>query len=227
MRQQAWTACSAMRPVRRGHQPLAPERGCHKIVRLTQQPPPMEEALTGRCAPWRKSRVLRPGPCRRSGRSMAWRRIAGASSNSRTIPLLSEKLTDVVGLYVAPPAHAVVLSVDEKSQIQALDRTQPGLPLKKGRGGDHAPRLQTQRNHHALRRAECLGRHGDRPEHGPAPPPGVHPLPQPGSSGPFRPARLSTSFWTTTPPTSTPRSRLDGRDIRVGRSTSRRPQAPG
>jgi len=42
---------------------------------------------------------------------------------------------DIVGLYVAPPAHAVVLSVDKKSQIQALDRTQPGLPLKKGRCG--------------------------------------------------------------------------------------------
>ena len=46
-----------------------------------------------------------------------------------------EKFTDVVGLYVDPPAHAVVLSVDEKSQIQALDRTQPGLPMKKGRAG--------------------------------------------------------------------------------------------
>ena len=45
------------------------------------------------------------------------------------------KLRDVVGLYVDPPAHAVVLSVDEKSQIQALDRTQPGLPMKKGRAG--------------------------------------------------------------------------------------------
>jgi transposase len=45
------------------------------------------------------------------------------------------KLRDIVGLYVDPPAHAVVLSVDEKSQIQALDRTQPGLPLKKGRAG--------------------------------------------------------------------------------------------
>jgi transposase len=45
------------------------------------------------------------------------------------------KLRDVVGLYIDPPAHAVVLSVDEKSQIQALDRTQPGLPLKKGRCG--------------------------------------------------------------------------------------------
>ena len=41
----------------------------------------------------------------------------------------------IVGLYVAPPAHAVVLSLDEKSQVQALDRTQPGLPLKKGRCG--------------------------------------------------------------------------------------------
>ena len=46
-----------------------------------------------------------------------------------------EKLTDVVGLYLNPPEHALVLCVDEKSQIQALDRTQPGLPLKKGRCG--------------------------------------------------------------------------------------------
>ena len=50
-------------------------------------------------------------------------------------PKFAEKLKDVVGLYVDPPAHAVVLSVDEKSQIQALDRTQPGLPMKKGRAG--------------------------------------------------------------------------------------------
>jgi transposase len=47
-------------------------------------------------------------------------------------PRFVDKLRDVVGLYVDPPAHAIVLSVDEKSQIQALDRTQPGLPLKKG-----------------------------------------------------------------------------------------------
>jgi len=50
-------------------------------------------------------------------------------------PAFCEKLRDVVGLYMDPPAHAVVLSVDEKSQIQALDRTQPGLPMKKGRCG--------------------------------------------------------------------------------------------
>jgi DDE superfamily endonuclease len=48
-------------------------------------------------------------------------------------PRLCHKLADIVGLYVDPPAHAVVLSIDEKSQIQALDRTQPGLPIKPGR----------------------------------------------------------------------------------------------
>lgn len=46
----------------------------------------------------------------------------------------AEKLETIVGLYLNPPEHAIVLCVDEKSQIQALDRTQPGLPLKKGRG---------------------------------------------------------------------------------------------
>jgi transposase len=50
-------------------------------------------------------------------------------------PKFLEKLTDVVGLYLNPPEKAIVLCVDEKSQIQALDRTQPGLPLKKGRCG--------------------------------------------------------------------------------------------
>jgi transposase len=59
-----------------------------------------------------------------------WRRF-----KLSTDPKFVEKLRDVVGLYVDPPAHAVVLSLDEKSQIQALDRTQPGLPMKKGRSG--------------------------------------------------------------------------------------------
>ena len=48
-------------------------------------------------------------------------------------PNFAEKLVDIVGLYLNPPEHAIVLSVDEKSQIQALDRTQPSLPLKRGR----------------------------------------------------------------------------------------------
>jgi transposase len=50
-------------------------------------------------------------------------------------PAFAEKVEDVVGLYVAPPKHAIVLSLDEKSQIQALDRTQPGLPMKPARLG--------------------------------------------------------------------------------------------
>jgi len=50
-------------------------------------------------------------------------------------PKFLDKLTDVVGLYLNPPEKAIVLCVDEKSQIQALNRTQPGLPLKKGRCG--------------------------------------------------------------------------------------------
>ena len=50
-------------------------------------------------------------------------------------PEFVEKLHDIVGLYLCPPEHAVVLCCDEKSQIQALDRTQPGLPMKRGRCG--------------------------------------------------------------------------------------------
>ena len=48
-------------------------------------------------------------------------------------PLFAEKLEAIVALYLDPPEHAIVLCVDEKSQVQALDRTQPGLPMKKGR----------------------------------------------------------------------------------------------
>lgn len=50
-------------------------------------------------------------------------------------PRFVDKLVDVVGLYLNPPEHAIVLSCDEKSQIQALNRTQPGLPMKRGRVG--------------------------------------------------------------------------------------------
>lgn len=67
-----------------------------------------------------------------------WKRHGLKPHLSRTFklsndPRFAEKLEDIVGLYLNPPANAVVFSADEKSQIQALDRTQPGLPLKKGR----------------------------------------------------------------------------------------------
>jgi transposase len=54
-----------------------------------------------------------------------------------TDPQFEEKLIDIVGLYMNPPEHALVLSCDEKSQIQALNRTQPGLPMKRGRAGTY------------------------------------------------------------------------------------------
>ena len=67
-------------------------------------------------------------------------------------PRLVEKLHDVVGVYMNPPDNAVVFSFDEKSQIQALDRTQPGLPLKKGPSRHHDARLQAPRYHHPFPR---------------------------------------------------------------------------
>ena len=83
-----------------------------------------------------------------------------------TDPAFVEKLTDVVGLYVNPPDKALVFCVDEKSQIQALQRSQPGLPLKPGRDDD--PRLPTTWHDHPVRGAECPRRHGDRlPSAGP------------------------------------------------------------
>ncbi len=55
-----------------------------------------------------------------------------------------EKLADIVGLYLDPPEYARVLCCDEKTQIQALDRTQPGQPLKRGRGATVVPRVLTR-----------------------------------------------------------------------------------
>ncbi len=71
--------------------------------------------------------------------SRIWRAHGLKPHLSRTFkvsndPAFEDKLTDIVGLYMSPPERAVVLCCDEKSQIQALDRTQPGLPLKQGRG---------------------------------------------------------------------------------------------
>lgn len=71
-----------------------------------------------------------------------------------TNPRFVQKLRDVVGLYLDRPERAVVVSFDEKSQIQALDRTQPGLPLKKGRANANL-RLQAAWNDDVVRGAGC------------------------------------------------------------------------
>jgi transposase len=82
-------------------------------------------------------------------------------------PRLVEKLHDVVGVYMNPPDNAVVFSFDEKSQIQALDRTQPGLPLKRGRAGTMTHDYKAARDHHSFRRARGGHRRGDPRVHAP------------------------------------------------------------
>ena len=85
-----------------------------------------------------------------------WRTESFKLSND---PLFIEKVKDVVGLYLDPPEHAVVLAVDEKSQIQALNRFQPILPMLPGHTRAQIPRLHPTRHHFALRRPLHARRH--------------------------------------------------------------------
>ena len=115
-----------------GKAPVAPER-VEELVRLTLAPLP-HEATHWTARAMAKTVGLAVSTVQKIWKAHGlaphrWRRFKLSND-----PAFAEKLHDVVGLYVDPPAHAVVLSVDEKSQIQALDRTQPGLPLKRGRG---------------------------------------------------------------------------------------------
>ena len=115
-----------------GKPPLSADT-VQKVVDLALGPPPGEEThWTGRMLAQAAERACGGATTSRPTNS---RRIAFARSSCRRTRSSLKKLKDVVGLYVDPPAHAVVLSVDEKSQIQALDRTQPGLPMKPGRAG--------------------------------------------------------------------------------------------
>ena len=121
-----------------------------------------------------------------------------------TDPELDAKVRDVVGLYLAPPDKAVVVSIDEKSQVQALDRTAPILPLRPGLPAEADPRLRPARHHHAVRRVGGRHRKGHRRLPPPAHPRRVPGLPQAGRQG--LPAGAScTSSATTTAPTSIPR----------------------
>ena len=72
-----------------------------------------------------------------------------------TDPFFVDKVRDVVGLYLNPPDHAVVLCVDEKSQVQALEHSQPLLPLGLGYAEGVHPRLQATRHHDAVCRSGC------------------------------------------------------------------------
>jgi transposase len=118
---------------RPGKAPIPPERVA-EIIRLTQEPPPHEATH------WTLRAMAKLAGIAASTVQGIWKAHGLSPHRWRSFklsndPAFAEKLTEIVGLYVAPPAHAVVLSIDEKSQIQALDRTQPGLPMKKGRAG--------------------------------------------------------------------------------------------
>ena len=105
-----------------------------RVVALTQSDPPAEATQ------WTATMMAKAIGISASSVQRIWR-LHGLQPHRvkqfklSTDPRFAAKLRDIVGLYVDPPAHAVVLSVDEKSQIQALDRTQPGLPIKPGRAG--------------------------------------------------------------------------------------------
>jgi transposase len=116
-----------------GKAPIADTRVAG-LLRLTQAPPPHEATH------WTARAMAGAVGMAVATVQKIWKAHGLAPHRWRafklsTDPAFVEKLTAIVGLYVSPPTHAVVLSVDEKSQIQALDRTQPGLPMKKGRAG--------------------------------------------------------------------------------------------
>ena len=105
-----------------------------RVVAATQADPP------GETTHWTAAAMAKLQGISVSSVQRIWRRNGLQPHQTRLFklsndPQFAAKLHDIVGLYVDPPAHAVVLSIDEKSQIQALDRTQPGLPMKKGRCG--------------------------------------------------------------------------------------------
>jgi transposase len=113
--------------------PLGPDVA-ERVVALTLAEPP------GETTHWTGRAMARAAGISLSSVQRIWRAHGLAPHRIRTFklsndPQFAAKVRDIVGLYVDPPQHAVVLSFDEKSQIQALDRTQPGLPMKKGRAG--------------------------------------------------------------------------------------------
>ena len=102
-----------------------------KVLTTTMQPPP-------NATHWSTRSMAKAVGISHSSVQRIWREADLKPHLVRTFkvsndPKFAERVTDVVGLYMNPPDKALVLCVNEKSQIQALDRTQPGLPLKKGR----------------------------------------------------------------------------------------------
>jgi transposase len=123
--------CDKTRPSRKP--PLAPDV-VGRVVEMTLAPPP------GETTHWTGRALAKAAGISHRSVQRIWAAHGLKPHRVRTFklskdPKFVDKVLDIVGLYVDPPEHALVLSVDEKSQIQALDRTQPGLPMKKGRCG--------------------------------------------------------------------------------------------
>lgn len=116
----------------RGRKPSIPAAKIRQIVHLTIHSHPLG-ATHWSCRTMAEAVGVSPDTVNRVWRENGLRPHLVRSFKLSTDPRFVEKLTDVIGLYMNPPEHALVLCVDEKSQIQALDRTQPGLPIKRGR----------------------------------------------------------------------------------------------
>src|SRR5213595_3110080 len=113
--------------------PLSPEVAKRVVALTLAGPPPAASHWTG--ATMAKAAGISLSSVQRIWRAHGLQPHRVRQFKLSRDPDFVPKLRDIVGLYIDPPAHAMVLSIDEKSQIQALDRTQPGLPIKPGRCG--------------------------------------------------------------------------------------------
>jgi transposase len=118
----------------RGRKPSISEEKVAEIVRATREDTPPGETHWS-CRTMAKAQGVSPATVQRIWSARGLKPHLVKTFKLSNDPKFEEKLIDVVGLYLNPPDQAVVLCMDEKSSVQALDRTQPSLPMKKGRAG--------------------------------------------------------------------------------------------
>ena len=118
----------------RGHKPVISAAKIAAIVHATTQTKPPGQTHWS-CRSMAKAQGVSPATVQRIWDAHGLKPHRVRTFKVSNHPRFTEKLTDVVGLYLNPPEKAIVLCVDEKSQIQALDRTQASLPIKRGRAG--------------------------------------------------------------------------------------------
>src|ERR1019366_610337 len=116
----------------RSFKPLTPAKEAEIVTRAQSAPP---EATQWSCRSVAKLSGISKASVQRVWHANGLKPHLVKTFKLSNDPNFAEKLQDVIGLYMNPPENALVFCVDEKSQIQALDRTQPGLPMKKGRAG--------------------------------------------------------------------------------------------